>query len=49
MIWSARASKSRPRESVVVVDGGGVIQLFVIGGEGVVAEIAHRRNEVLNF
>jgi hypothetical protein len=43
MIWSDRASKSRPRESVVVVDGGGIVGLFVITVKGVVAEIAHRK------
>jgi hypothetical protein len=41
MIWSARASKSRPRESMVVVDGGGIVGLFVIGIEGLVADVAH--------
>jgi hypothetical protein len=41
MIWSARASKSRPRESVVVVDGRGVIGLFVIGVKGMVTDVAH--------
>jgi hypothetical protein len=41
MIWSDRASKSRPRESMVVVDGGGVVQLFVIGSKGMVTDIAH--------
>jgi hypothetical protein len=39
MIWSDRASKSRPRERVLV-DGGGVV-LFVISGHGVVADVAH--------
>jgi hypothetical protein len=42
MIWRARASKSRPRESVVVEDGGGVIGLFVIAIKGVITEVTHR-------
>jgi hypothetical protein len=42
MVRSDRASKTRPRESVLVVDGGGVVQLFVICGQGVVTDVAHR-------